>query len=245
MLQASDTLTDPPPMGDARRMSYFDADALRFLSELRTHNDRAWFVANKERYEKKVRDPMLRFIADLGPRLKKISPHFVCDPKPVGGSMFRIYRDTRFAKDKSPYKTHIAAHFWHGKAKGETTPGFFLRIEPGASIFGAGLWHPEPPALKRIRDRIVADGKGWQRVTSGRELRGACGMAGESLKRPPQGYDPLHPFIEDLKRKDFAMSGKIADRDISSKALMDTVVESYQTTAPFLAFLTKAVGLPF
>lgn len=226
-------------------MAYFDSDALRFLSDLRAHNDRVWFQANKERFESKVRDPMLHFIADLGPRLKKISPHFVCDPRPVGGSMLRIYRDTRFAKDKSPYKTHIGAHFWHAKAKDDSSPGFYLRIEPGASMTGAGIWHPEPPALKKIRDRIVADAKGWQRATSGREFRSACGMVGESLKRPPPGYDPDHPFIEDLKRKDFATSLALADRDIASGKLMDTVIDAFRTTAPFVQFLTRSVGLPF
>src|SRR6185436_16377903 len=92
-------------------------EVFRFLTELRAHNDREWFNANKERYETKVREPILRFISDVGPRLAKISPTIVADPRPTGGSLFRIYRDTRFSKDKSPYKTHLGAHFFHESAK--------------------------------------------------------------------------------------------------------------------------------
>src|SRR5262249_35573341 len=156
---------------------------------LKKHNQRDWFQANKERYERSVRDPFLRFVADLQPRLKQISPHFVADPSPVGGSMMRIYRDTRFSKDKTPYKTAVAAHFWHKKGKEGATPAFYLRLQPGDSSVGAGIWRPEPGALKRIRKAIVADEKIWQRITQGRDFRSTCGMAGESLKRPPPGFD--------------------------------------------------------
>src|SRR6185369_3813459 len=105
----------------------FTRAAFAFLRELRDHNDREWFAANKQRYEKVVRDPALQFIAGFGPRLHKISPHLVADPRPVGGSMFRIYRDTRFSRDKSPYKTHLGIHFFHEKAKAAASvPGFYL-----------------------------------------------------------------------------------------------------------------------
>src|ERR1044071_1022002 len=97
--------------------TYFAPAVFRFLGELHAHNERDWFNANKQRYERDVRDPILRFIADIGPRLQKISPHLVADPRPSGGSLFRIYRDTRFSKDKSPYKTHLGAHFFHEKSR--------------------------------------------------------------------------------------------------------------------------------
>src|SRR5262249_37434749 len=150
---------------------YFTPELFRFLSQLRAHNNRDWFEANRQRYEQSVREPFLRFIADIAPRLKKISPHVVADPRPIGGSMMRIHRDIRFAKDKSPYKTAIAAHFWHDKAKEGAMPSFFLRLAPGESMAGTGIWHPEPAALKRIRMAIADDPKGWQRATSGRDFR--------------------------------------------------------------------------
>jgi uncharacterized protein (TIGR02453 family) len=224
---------------------YFDADALRFLTELRTHNRRDWFLANKGRYEQQLRDPMLRFITALGPKLAKVSPHFTCDARPVGGSMMRIYRDIRFAKDKSPYKTHLAAHFMHRKGKAGTAPAFYLHIEPGKSMVGAGIWQPDAASLKRIRDRIVSDTRSWQRATSGGEFRAACGMMGAQLKRPPAGYDPAHPFIEDLKRKDFATSTAINDRDVTSPRFMDAVLAAFRTSAPFVSFLSQAVRVPF
>jgi uncharacterized protein (TIGR02453 family) len=223
---------------------YFTRDSLRFLEELRQHNERDWFQKNKERYERTLRDPFLRLIGDLGPPLKKIGPNFVADPRPVGGSMMRIYRDIRFSRDKSPYKTFVAAHFRHAKGKDGAAPGYYLRIEPGRSMVGAGIWRPEPQALKQIRDAIVADPKRWQRITSGQEFRSTCGMAGESLKRPPLGYDPDHPLIEALKRKDFATSSALEDRQVCGPDLMDAVISAMRTTAPFVQFLAQAVGLP-
>jgi uncharacterized protein (TIGR02453 family) len=223
----------------------FTPELLRFLSELRQHNERDWFQANKERYERSVRDPFLKLIAELAPRLKKISPHFVADASPSGGSMMRIYRDTRFSKDKTPYKTAVAAHFRHAKAKEGATPVFVLRLEPGGSAVGAGIWRPEPGALKKIRTAIAGGAKSWQRVTSDRQLGSACGMAGESLKRPPAGFDPNHPCIADIKRKDFSVRLPLDDRRLTHPELLNDVVDGFRAEAPFLEFLTKAVGLAF
>ena len=227
------------------KTAYFTPDLFRFLRELRLHNNRDWFQENKERYERSVRDPFLRFVADLGPRLKKISPYFVADPRPVGGSMMRIYRDIRFSKDKTPYKTAVAAHFWHVKGTEGATPAFYLRLQPGNSSAGGGIWRPEPGALKRIRNAIAEDGKTWKRIKDGREFRSSCGMAGESLKRPPPGFDKDHPLIEDLKRKDFAIMTPLADKCVASASFMDDLLEAFQAGSPFLSFLTEAIALTF
>jgi uncharacterized protein (TIGR02453 family) len=223
--------------------NYFKPDSFRFLIELQDHNQRDWFLQNKGRYEKDLRDPFTQFIADLGPPLKKISQHFVADPRPVGGSMMRIYRDVRFSRDKSPYKTSLAAHFWHAKGKDGATPAYYLHLEPKKSSIGAGIWRPDSAALKRIRDAIVADPKRWQRITSGADFRSSCGMAGESLKRPPAGYDSDHPLIEDIKRKDFATSSPLDDRDVCGADFMGIVLKAFRTSAPFVEFLSEAVGL--
>jgi len=229
----------------AAMAGYFSPDLFRFLRELRAHNDREWFTANKARYEREGRDPLLRFIVDLGPELARFAKHFVADPRPVGGSMMRIYRDTRFAKDKSPYKTALMAHFQHARGEEGATPGFYLRLEPGHSAVGAGIWRPEPGALKKIRKRIADDSKGWQRVTSGKTMGLSCGMAGESLKRPPPGFDPEHPCIEDIKRKDFAITVELDDKRIASPAFKGDVVKAYKAITPFVEFVTRAIGLPF
>src|ERR1051326_5580335 len=144
---------------------YFSPDLFRFLNDLKKNNNRDWFQANKPRYETAVREPFLHFIADLSTRLDKINGNFKADPRPNGGSLFRIYRDVRFSLDKSPYKTHASAYFPHSEAgKNVQAPGFYLHLESGGSFAGGGLWHPDAAALKKVRDAIVAQPKAWQQV---------------------------------------------------------------------------------
>ncbi len=149
---------DTEAIAMARGEAPFGNELFRFLKELKAHNDREWFQANKGRFEAEARDPLLRFIGDFSVPLAGISRQFAADPRPVGGSMFRIYRDTRFGKDKTPYKTHLAAHFpYRGPGTlGVHGPGFYLHLEPGASFAGGGLWHPEPEALFKVRQAIAA-----------------------------------------------------------------------------------------
>ena len=223
--------------------SYFTEDLFDFLRELRQHNQRDWFQRNKDRYETVVRGPFISFIGDLGTPLKKINPYLVADPRPVGGSMMRIHRDIRFSRDKSPYKTAVAAHFWHSQGQEGATPAYYLHLEPGHSMIGAGIWRPESGALKKIRDAIVADGQRWQRITSAASFGSSCGMAGESLKRAPAGYDPNHPLIEDLKRKDFATRTPLDDQQVCGPDLMKSVLEAFRSSAPFIRFLSDAIGV--
>jgi uncharacterized protein (TIGR02453 family) len=157
--------------------------------------------------------------------------------------MMRIYRDIRFSKDKSPFKTYVAAHFWPAKGKEGAAPALYLRVEPGASVIGGGIWQPEPRALKKIRDRIAADPKTWRKVTSEQKLGSGCAMSGESLKRPPPGYDANHPLIEDIKRKDFAVAVPLKDSEICGRDFKDVALARFGATVPFIQFLSKAVGL--
>lgn len=223
--------------------AYFTAELFEFLEELRRNNNRDWFNANKQRYEASVRGPCLALIADVAPRLKRISPHFVADPSPVGGSMMRIYRDIRFSKDKTPYRTALGLHFGHATGE-EGAPAFYVHLEPDASSVGGGAWRPPPPALKRIRDAIASKPGQWERVSAG-EFRAACGMHGTALKRPPPGYDPDHRFIEDIKRRDFAASLPLTRKQICSPAAMDIMLDAFEAIGPFMRFLTEALGLPY
>ena len=143
--------------------AYFTRGLFEFLKDLSAHNNRDWFRANQERYEQQVRDPFLHLIDDLGPGLKKINPRIVADPRPNRGSMMRIHRDIRFSKDKSPYKTFVAAHFWHEKGKEAAMPAYYLRLAPDSSLIGGGVWQPETQAVRKIRDRIVSHPKDWRR----------------------------------------------------------------------------------
>jgi uncharacterized protein (TIGR02453 family) len=222
---------------------FFGPGFLSFLTQLARNNNREWFQANKARYESEVRDPMLLFIGALAPELRKLAPHFIVDASPVGGSMMRIHRDIRFARDKSPYKTAVAAHFQRAGKKGDSLPAFYLRLAPGSSTVGAGVWRPEPRVLRRIRDAMSEDSRRWQRITSRKTFGSSCGMVGESLKRIPAGYDPESPVAEDLKRRDFAIGAPLTDRHVLSAQVLDTVVEAYRSFTPFVAFLCEATGV--
>jgi uncharacterized protein (TIGR02453 family) len=224
---------------------YFKPAFFKFLRDLRTNNNRDWFNANKGRYEGQVKDPALRFISDFGTPLAKISKHFSADPRPVGGSMFRIYRDVRFSKNKAPYKTAVGIQFRHKAGKDAHAPGFYLHLEPGEIFAAAGLWRPDSPSLKGIRDAIVADAPRWRRIRNGKALRDGFEFGGDALKRPPKGYDPEHPLVEDLKRKDFICHTKLLQKDVTGADFDRRLAGLYRQTVPLMRFLSEAVGVDF
>lgn len=223
------------------KQAFFSEGFFRFLRDLQANNDRAWFQANKARYETEVRQPMLAFIMALSDPLRRVNPHFVADPRPVGGSMFRIVRDTRFSKDKSPYKTHVGAQFRHSECpKDVHAPGFYLHLEPGGCFMGAGLWHPDPESLWKVRDRIAHDTKAWQTIRkSGLEIHG------EALKRVPQGFEADHVFAEDLKLKDFYTDEPLEERDACAPDFLQRYADNCRRNLPLMAFLTQALDLPW
>ena len=151
----------------------FSRDLFRFLRDLAKHNDRAWFAENKERYLDDVQEPSFEFVRAFGPYLAKVSTNFVADDRPVGGSVFRIYRDVRFSKDKTPYKTHVGIHFRHKVGKDAHAPVFYLHLLPKESFFAAGVWEPGSDSLRRIRRRSwSSQTRGGRRRTAGRSRRG-------------------------------------------------------------------------
>jgi len=213
----------------------------KFLRQLARNNNREWFAANKDRYVADVRDPLLAFISAFAPELAKIDPRMVADPRPVGGSLFRIYRDTRFAKDKSPFKTHAAMSFRHAAGRDVPAPGFYLHLEPGRAFAGGGIWHPQPDTLKQIRDAIAANPERWKRASRAKGC--ALDDDDERLSRPPRGYDPEHPFIEDLKRKSFTTSTSFSERDACAPGFVREYAAACKRAMPLMAFLGAAVGL--
>jgi uncharacterized protein (TIGR02453 family) len=223
----------------------FPTDALAFLRELERNNDRAWFEARRDRYESAVRAPALAFIAAMAPELAKISKHFVADPRPVGGSLMRIHRDVRFSADKSPYKTNIGIQFRHVAGKDVHAPGIYFHVEPGRCFVGAGLWHPEPDALAGIRKRIVAKAKDWQRIRDDAKFAKQWKPSGESLSRPPKGFDPEHVHNDDLKRKDHNAVGDLAVSELGRADLPKRLAERLASARDFLAFLCAATAQPF
>ncbi|MBI4938430.1 MAG: DUF2461 domain-containing protein [Nitrosomonadales bacterium] len=221
--------------------TYFTPALFQFLHELKANNTREWFAANKARYEEVARQPMLNFIADLQAEFNKFAPHVLADAKPVGGSMFRINRDTRFSKDKSPYKTSVAAHFRHqGVAKDISAPGFYLHIAAGEIFMGGGLFHPDSQRLHQVRTAIAEHPEKWRKAISGKEFEQHCTFWGESLKRPPQGFAADHPLIEDMKRKNFVVTIPLIPARLCSANFMHEFTDNCRLISPMAGFLSKA-----
>ena len=224
---------------------HFTPALFTFLKDLSANNDREWFQANKDRYVNSVQEPAIEFIIDAGPQLKKISPHFTAEAKTVGGSLFRIHRDTRFAKDKTPYKENTGVHFRHEAAKDAHAPGFYLHLQPGECFMGVGLWRPETKLAYQIRQHIADHPAEWKKATQGKRFTDVYEIGGDSLVRPPKGFDPDHPLIEDLKRKDFMASTRLSQKTVTSVGFLDEYVSLNKRSAPFMKFLCEAVGVPF
>lgn len=227
--------------------AHFTSEFFDFFTDLAQNNERAWFATNKTRFEEHVRGPILDFINDFAPKLAKIGPAFVADSRPSGGSMFRIYRDTRFAKDKTPYKTHGSMHFRHRVGKDVHAPGFYLHLEPGRVFMGAGIWHPEPKIANQIRQAIVESPSRWTKATTKKALRSKFEFSGESLKRKPRALevDDDHPLIEDLKRKDFIVIQNFEEAEVLDPGFLNSFAASCRIAGGFMHFLTDALNLDF
>jgi uncharacterized protein (TIGR02453 family) len=232
-------------MAQATKQASFSPELFSFLADLRANNNRDWFAANKGRYEDDLLEPALGFIAAFAPRLEKISPHFLAEARPSGGSLFRIYRDTRFSKDKSPYKTNVGLHFRHEQAKDAYAPSFYLHIGPGEVFAGGGLWHPDTKAATRIREAIVAEPDRWRRATRTGAFAKRLTLGGDSLKRVPPWADPEHRFADDLRRKDFFGSTRLSEEDVLAPGFVDEYARVCRAAAPLVGFVCAALDLPF
>ena len=224
---------------------YFTPRIFAFLSELAANNNREWFHVNKSRYDTDVKEPALGFISDFAEPLKEISPHFRADPRVNGGSLFRIYRDTRFSKDKSPYKTATGIHFRHEAAKDAHAPGFYLHIQPGNCFMGGGIWRPGGPALRLIREAIDEDPESWKQASRDSIFQKVFELSGDSLVTAPRGYSIGHPLIVDLRRKDFIGVAPLSETDLTSDGFMGAFTRLCRAAAPFQRWLCRAIGVPY
>ena len=223
----------------------FEPTVFQFLEDLAANNNRRWFQENKSRYESDVLEPCLAFIRDFGPRLKKISPYFQASDRRVGGSLMRVYRDTRFSKDKTPYKTNVGIQFRHEMGKDVHAPGFYVHIACDTCFLGAGVWHPDSASLRKIRTSIVDRPARWKRVRDNKRFRAQFRLAGESLKRAPRDFPADHALMEDLKRKDFIGLRQLEAEDVTRASFPDDVAESFAASKPFVRFLCEALTVPF
>lgn len=225
--------------------SRFDPDLLRFLGELKVHNNRSWFEANKARYERVYKEAFASFIEAFAPRLERISPHLIADPRPSGGSVMRIYRDTRFSRDKSPYRSYTVVHFRHENGGEGMSPGLFLYVAPDEISAGGGLWHPEPALAQKVRTALVKNSRAWVAATTAPGFRQRFELTGESLKRPPPGFPKEHPLISEIQRKDFVASTDVPAAEFTSPGFPQYYEALARQVSPLLKFLCHASGLPF
>ena len=218
---------------------YFTPHLFDFLRGLKRNNRRAWFEKRRPDYENFALHPAVRFIEDFAPLLYSISPYLIADARPHRGSLFRIYRDTRFSHDKRPYKSHLAMHFSH-PGKDVHSPGFYLHLEPGGCFAAAGLWHPDSPTLLKVRNAIVNRPDEW------RKLRRLVNWDDASkLSRPPRGFPADHEFVDDLKLRDIGTSMEFTDQQVCSPRFLQSFASACRKMAPLAGFLSQAVGLKF
>lgn len=218
-----------------------DIALFQFLEELKENNNRDWFQANRARFESELREPLLQFIEAFAPKLEQISPFFMAIAKKSGGSLFRIFRDVRFSKDKSPYKTNAGIHFRHENGKDAHAPGFYLHMAPDECFCGAGLWRPDSASLRLIREAIMEKSDDWKKVSANPKFE----LYGEQLKRPPRGFPKDHALVEDLKRKDHIAYVKLTIEDIVSPNFLDVYTQHCENMSSYVSFLCDALEQPF
>ena len=226
--------------------TYFSDASFKFLRGLARNNDKAWFAAHKAQYEEHVRQPFLRLLTDLQPELATVSPHFRSDPKTVGGSLFRIYRDARFSNDKSPYKSWQGARLYHERSKQVPAPSFYIHLQPGECFVGAGLWHPEPDTQRRVRQFIFDNPGSWKKAAYDAKFRKRFDFEeSEKLVRAPRGFPADFDFIDDLRHRNFVFWRSIDDATMSGPKLRQVIAGDLATLGPFVDYLCAALDLEF
>ncbi|MGI9667658.1 MAG: DUF2461 domain-containing protein [Acidimicrobiia bacterium] len=229
------------------RQSYFSPAVFAFLKEVEANNNKQWWDANKDRYIEVIREPAKEFIADFGPRLQAISEHFVADTRTNGGSLMRPYRDTRFSKDKTPYKSNVGIQFRHELGKDVHAPGFYVHIAPGDCWAGVGLWRPEAKVARKIRDRIYEDPDDWKKATKYKSFTNTWTISpqdDEMLKRVPKEYeDPAYP--DDVRMKSFTAGAKLTQKAVTSADFDDVLAKQFKAASDYTGFLCEAIGVPY
>jgi len=215
------------------------------METLAANNNRDWFGDHKLDYEDKVRTPALSFIEAVGKQLPGFAPHFVADHRKMGGSLMRVYRDTRFGKDKTPYKTNIGIQFRHEAGKDVHAPGYYVHISAAECFVGVGIWRPPSDALLKIRTAIIEKSPDWSDVLENEQFNRWFALSGSSLKTAPRGFDKTHPLLNDLKRKDFIGISPLPPALVEQEDFNDIVCDYFTAGAPFMRFLCSALRLPF
>lgn len=223
----------------------FSTSAFSFLAELAANNRRDWFKQNRQRYEDLVRTPALAFIEDMGPRLAEISPHFLADTRKSGGSLMRVFRDTRFSKDKTPYKTNIGIQFRHEMGRDVHAPGFYVHIHPDEVFIAVGIWHPSVSELTKIRTEIRRYPSRWLEARDDAAFVQSFELSGERLIRMPRGFEETHPMAVDLRRKDYIGICHMLPESVVESDFVEFTAARFADGGSLMSFLCKALGLAY
>ena len=217
----------------------------RFLKELKANNNRDWFTENKARYKSEVLEPAVELVAQLEKPLAKAAPMLAVTPKAHNGSIMRIYRDTRFSKDKTPYKTNVGISVRHQADDCIHAPGVYIHLDTKECFIGAGCWRPERSTLASIRQSIAEDSKAWKRARDNKAFRAKFEFTGESLKTAPRDYPKDHPMIEDLRRIDFIAIAPLTRKELSSEDVVANLIDHIKKAKPLMRFLCDAIDVPY
>lgn len=211
-----------------------------FLRRLKKNNNRDWFLKHKSEYEEFVKFPMQCYVASLKPLFHDFAPEFDLNPKK---SLFRIYRDTRFSTDKTPYKTHSAAHFeLKKKPKLFDGAGYYVHVAPGEVFIGGGIYIPDNDRLKKIRKALVERSDEFLAILNEKRFKKMFrSLEGEKLTRPPKGYDPGHPMIEYIKFKQFFVGFELSEESCHKKDFLRKSADAFLIATPLLRFLNDAI----
>ncbi len=222
-------------------MITIDPSTLKFLSDLRRHNDRTWFAENRPRYEA-ARDNYSRFVQAVIDEIVRFDP--ILKGLEAKSCIFRINRDIRFSHDKSVYKTNFGAFMVRGgKKSADRFPGYYLHIEPGQSFISGGAYIPPAPWLSAIRENIAENGDRLMKILNSREYKKYfSGLEGEKLKLPPRGYAKDHPLIELIKMKSFLPEKLLTDKEVTAPGFFELVTGAFRAMKPVIDFLTVDRG---
>jgi len=216
----------------------FPKAGLNFLKSLKRNNNREWFLKNKTTYEETVRAPMIQIVEALADEFADFAPEILVSPK----SIFRIYRDTRFSKDKSPYKTHVAASFSVKGLDRHEGAGFYFHISPADVFVGGGVYRPPADELRSVRNHIAANHVRLKKVVEARQFQKLFGsLSGEQSSRIPRGFPADHPAEHYLRFKDLLAARELKPADATSAKFFATLVESFRAMNPLIQFLNEPI----
>lgn len=222
----------------------FSTKTYEFLAGLIHNNERPWFEAHKADYETHVVAPAMALITELDEVVRGISKRYRGIPKKIGGSLMRIYRDTRFSRDKTPYKTNVGIQLRHEAAGDVHAPGYYIHLSLEETFVGVGTWHPEPDDLKAIRQRIAAKSREYSEALASAAAQNMKPV-GESVKRMPTDFDAAHPLADEIKRKDFLVSTDLSPELYLEPGLVGVLKAKFEAATPYMRFLCAALNAPF